>query len=230
MTAASVMPASVTTLPTGTQLPSVSSTTSTAKVNGVNTTLSESDFLTLLTTQLENQDPLNPQNPSDLAAELAQFSTASGVQTLNTTVGDTTGVQAAGLVGKNVAVAGNTLILGSSGSAQGALNLSAAAKDVSVTVTNSSGSVVATVDLGAMSSGTQNFSWNGQGTDGTALAAGNYTYTINATSAVSGTTVTATPYSVVPVTSVGMGGQNGPTLDLGGGMSSVALSAVQEVF
>src|SRR5277367_5175661 len=148
MTAASVMPASVTTLPTGTQLPSVSSTTSTAKVNGVNTTLTEADFLTLLTTQLENQDPLNPQNPSDMAAELAQFSTASGVQTLNTTVGDTSGVQAAGLIGKNVAVAGNTLILGSSGSAQGALNLSAAAKDVSVTVTNSSGSVVATVDLG----------------------------------------------------------------------------------
>jgi flagellar hook assembly protein FlgD len=63
--------------------------------------------------------------------------------------------------------------------------------------------------------GTQNFTWNGQGASGSALAAGNYTYTINATSAISGTTVTATPYCVVPVTSVGMGGQNGPTLDLG---------------
>jgi flagellar basal-body rod modification protein FlgD len=227
-------PATVTALPTGSQLPSTtstsSSTSSSAATSGANSTLTESDFLTLLTTQLENQDPLNPQSPSDLAAELAQFSTASGVQTLNTTVGDTTGIQAAGLVGKNIAVAGNTLILGSSGSAQGALNLSAAAKDVSVSISNSSGSIVATVDLGAMSAGTQNFTWNGQGTSGSALAAGNYTYTINATTAVSGTTVTATPYAVVPVTSVGMGGQNGPTLDIGGGLSPVALSAVQEVF
>jgi flagellar basal-body rod modification protein FlgD len=234
MTAASVMSANVVTLPQGSQLASATNTSSTTSsstaASTANTTLTEANFLTLLTTQLENQDPLNPQNPSDLAAELAQFSTASGVQTLNTTVGDTTGVQAAGLVGKNVAVAGNTLILGTSGSAQGALSLSSAASDVGLTITNSSNSVVATVDLGAMSSGTQNFTWNGQGTGGTALPAGNYTYTINATSAISGTTVTATPYSVVPVTSVGMGGQNGPTLDLGGGMSPVALSAVQEVF
>jgi flagellar basal-body rod modification protein FlgD len=234
MTAASVMSANVVTLPQGSQLASATNTSSTTSsstaASTANTTLTEANFLTLLTTQLENQDPLNPQNPSDLAAELAQFSTASGVQTLNTTVGDTTGVQAAGLVGKTVAVAGNTLILGSSGSAQGALNLSSAASDVGLTISNSSCSVVATVDLGAMSSGTQNFTWNGQGASSTALAAGNYTYTINATSAISGTTVTATPYSVVPVTSVGMGGQNGPTLDLGGGMSPVALSAVQEVF
>ena len=116
MTAASVMSANVVTLPQGSQLASATNTSSTTSsstaASTANTTLTEANFLTLLTTQLENQDPLNPQNPSDLAAELAQFSTASGVQTLNTTVGDTTGVQAAGLVGKTVAVAGNTLILG----------------------------------------------------------------------------------------------------------------------
>jgi len=223
------VPATATSLPTGTQLPSAVSG-STSAANGVNSTLTEADFLTLLTTQLENQDPLNPQSPSDLAAELAQFSTASGVQTLNTTVGSNAGVQAAGLVGQNVAVSGNTLILGSNGSAQGAFNLSAAAKDVTVTVSNSSGSVVATLDLGAMSAGNQNFAWNGKGTDGSAESAGNYTYAITATAASSGGKVTATPYAVVPVTSVVIGGQSGPTLNLGGGMSPVALSAVQEVF
>jgi flagellar basal-body rod modification protein FlgD len=227
-TAASIMSATATTLPIGSQVPSA--TSSSTATSGSNSTLTETDFLTLLTTQLENQDPLNPQSPSDMAAELAQFSTATGVNTLNTTVGTSSGVQAAALVGQNVAVAGNTLILGSSGSAQGALNLSAAAKDVSLTISNSSGSVVASVDLGAMSAGTQNFSWNGQGTNGSAQAAGNYTYAINATTAVSGTTVTATPYAVVPVSSVTMGGTNGPMLDVGGGLSPVALSAVQEVF
>jgi flagellar basal-body rod modification protein FlgD len=229
-TAASVMPASVVSLPSGSQVPSATSS-STAKVSGgANSTLTESDFLTLLTTQLENQDPLNPQSPSDLAAELAQFSTASGVQSLNTSASTNSGMQAASLVGKSVAVPGNTLILGSGGSAQGALNLSGPASDVGLTISNSSGKVVATVDLGAMSTGNQNFTWNGQGLNSSTLAAGNYTYAINATSAIAGTKVTATPYAVVPVTSVGLGGQNGPMLDLGAGMAPTALSSVQEVF
>jgi flagellar basal-body rod modification protein FlgD len=227
--ATSMMPASVVSLPVGDQLPSASSSSAAAASNA-STTLTESDFLTLLTTQLENQDPLNPQSPSDLAAELAQFSTASGVQSLNTTFGTTSGVQAAGLVGQNVAVAGNTLMLGSNGSAPGAFNLSAAASDVGLAITNSTGGVVAAVDLGAMGAGNQSFTWNGQGLSGSALPAGNYSYTIKATSASSGTTVTATPYAVVPVTSVAIGGQNGPMLDLGGGLAPVALSAVQEVY
>jgi flagellar basal-body rod modification protein FlgD len=223
------VPATATTLPSGTQITSTSSSSSTT-TSGSNSTLTESDFLTLLTTQLENQDPLNPQSPSDMAAELAQFSTASGVQTLNTTVNSTSSAQAAGLVGQNVAVSGNTLILGSNGSAQGAFNLSAAAKDVTATVSNSSGSVVATLDLGAMSAGNQTFTWNGQGTDGSAQSAGNYTYTLNATATSSSSTVTATPYAVVPVTSVVLSSTSGPTLNLGGGMSPVALSAIQEIF
>ena len=225
MTSASVMPATVTTLPSGSQ------TTSTSSASAASSgTLTEANFLTLLTTQLENQDPLNPQSPSDFAAELAQFSTASGVNTLNQTIGNSGSVQAAGLIGKNVAVSGNALILGSGGTAQGAFNLSANASDVKITITNSSGSVVNTIDLGAMSSGNQNFSWNGQSSSGAAQAAGTYSYSISATSASSANTVTATPYAVVPVTSVVMGGTNGTTLDLGGGMAPVALSAVQEVF
>ena len=226
MTAASVMPATVTTLPTGTQLPSATSSASAAGSG----TLTEANFLTLLTTQLQNQDPLNPQSPSDFAAELAQFATASGVQTLNTTLGAGGGVQASGLIGKNVAVSGNALVLGSTGSAQGAFNLSAAASDVKVTITNSSSGIVNVIDLGALGAGNQNFTWNGQNAAGAALPAGTYSYTLSATSASSATSVTTTPYSVVPVTSVVFGGQNGPVLDLGGGMAPVALSAVQEVF
>src|SRR5215475_10606505 len=94
--AASTMPATVTTLPVGTQLKNASNSPSSA--SAASSTLNQSDFLKLLTTQLEKQDPLNPQNPSDFAAELAQFSTASGVQALNTTLGAGSGVQAAGLV------------------------------------------------------------------------------------------------------------------------------------
>ena len=223
--AASVMPATVTTLPSGDQIPSATSSAS-AATSG---TLTESDFLTLLTTQLENQDPLNPQSPSDFAAELAQFSTASGVQTLNSTLGAGSGVQAANLVGKNVAVSGNALIL-TNGSAAGAFNLSAAASDVQVAITNASGGIVDLVDLGAMGAGNQNFTWNGQSLTGATQPAGTYSYQVNATSASSANTATVTPYAVVPVTSVVIGGQSGPMLDLGGGVAPVALSAVQEVY
>ena len=161
MVAASMAPATVTILPIGTQLPSAP-----AKTTGATSTLNQNDFLTLLTTQLEHQDPLNPQSPSDFAAELAQFTTASGVQTLNTTLGTGSGLQAASLVGKNVAVPGNALVLGSGGNANGAFNLSATAKDVNVAVLNASGSIVNTIDLGPMAAGSQNFVWNGKAADG----------------------------------------------------------------
>ena len=226
MTAASVMPASVTKLPTGSQLPGAAAKAAATTAG----TLSESDFLTLLTTQLENQDPLNPQNPSDFAAELAQFSTASGVQTLNQTLGAGGGVQAAGLIGKNVAVSGNALVVGSGGTALGAFSLSAAASDARVTITDASGKLVNVIDLGAMGAGYQNFSWNGQAAGGGAAPAGTYSYAVSTTPASSAATVTVTPYSVVPVTSVVLSGASGPMLDLGGGLAPVALTAVQQVF
>jgi flagellar basal-body rod modification protein FlgD len=231
--ATSVMPASVVSLPPGTQLKSTTTSAASAAAaasTGIGQSLTESDFLTLLTTQLEHQDPLNPQSPSELAAELAQFATASGVQTLNTAFNSGSGMQAAGLVGKNVAVAGNTMVLGANNSAQGAFNLSAAANDVTVTIANSAGSIVGTIDLGAMAAGNQNFAWSGKDASGSALPPGNYLYAVNAIAASSGATVTATPYAVVPVTAVVLGGQNGPMLDLGGGLSPVPLSSIQEVF
>jgi len=230
--AASVMPASVVSLPAGTQLtPASTSAASAAGAStGLGQGLTETDFLTLLTTQLQHQDPLNPQSPSDLAAELAQFSTASGVQTLNTAFNSGSSLQAANLVGKNVAVAGNTMILGANGSAPGAFSLSAVAKDVTVTIANSAGSIVGAIDLGAVAAGNQTFAWDGKAADGTVLPQGNYLYAVNATSASSGATVTATPYAVVPVTSVVLGGQSGPMLDLGGGLAPVPLSSVTQVF
>jgi flagellar basal-body rod modification protein FlgD len=223
-TAASAMPATVTTLPVGTQMPS---TTAARTPNG--SMLTQNAFLQLLTTQLQKQNPLNPLSPSDFAAELAQFSTATGVQTLNTTLQTTSGVQLAGLVGHNVAVPGNALLLGQGGTAAGAFNLSAAARDVSVAITDASGNLVAAIDLGPMPAGSQQFTWNGQGMNGTAAPPGAYSYRIVATGQ-SGAAVTPTTYSVLPVTAVVLGGQAGPQLNLGGGAAPVALSAVAQVF
>jgi flagellar basal-body rod modification protein FlgD len=225
------MPASVVSQTSPDQIP-----TNSSGVSGANSNLNENNFLTLMTTQLENQDPLNPMSSSDFAAELAQFSTADGVQNLQTTLtgigtqlNTTSGVQASNLVGQNVAVSGSTLALGATGSATGALSLSAAASDVVVTVADASGNVVNTINLGAMPAGTQSFSWNGQDSAGSAETPGTYQFSVTAVSS-GGAAVTATPFAVVPVTSVTLGGTNGPMLDLGDGYAPVALSAVQQVF
>jgi flagellar basal-body rod modification protein FlgD len=218
--AASAMPATVTGLPTGTQLP-----TNANGLSGAGQTLNEANFFQLLTAQLEHQDPLNPMSGDQFAAELAQFSTASGVQNLQTNV---SGQEAVGLVGHKIAVAGNTLVLGQSGAATGAFNLSAAAKSVTVAVTDATGKTVASLNLGAMPAGTQTFSWKGAGANGSTLAPGNYAFSITAAGA-SGAAVSATPYAVVPVTGVGLGGHSGPVLDVGGGLAPVPLSAVQQV-
>lgn len=223
--ATSAMPATVTALPTLSQSPAAS--------GGANQVLNQNDFLTLMTAQLKNQDPLDPMTGTEFAAELAQFSTAQGVQSLQTGLtglsNTVSGMQAAGLVGQNVAVAGNSLVLGTNGSATGALNLSAAANDVSVTITDGSGNTVTTLDLGAMAAGPNQFSWNGTAASGSQPASGTYHFSINAVGA-NGSTVSATPYAVAPVTAVALGGQSGPTLELGGGLAPVALSAVQQVF
>lgn len=223
ITAASAMPATMTALPAGSQLP-----TGASGVSG-NQALTENNFFQLLTTQLENQDPLNPMTSDQFAAELAQFSTANGVQNLDSSFSAT---QAVGLVGHNVAVSGNALVLGASGSAQGnaigAFKLAGPASSVAVTIANSSGQAVATVNLGATAPGVQTFSWNGKGTDGSTEPPGTYSVSVHALGP-GGTTVAALPYAVVPVTAVALGGQNGPLLDLGGGLAPVGLSAVQQV-
>lgn len=66
------MPATVTNLPAGTQLPAGAN-----GISGAGQTLNEANFFQLLTAQLEHQDPLNPMSGDQFAAELAQFSTAA---------------------------------------------------------------------------------------------------------------------------------------------------------
>jgi flagellar basal-body rod modification protein FlgD len=222
--AASAMPTNVVSLPSGDQLPTSANGTSAA-----NATLNENNFFQLLTAQLQNQDPLNPLSASDFAAELAQFSTAIGVQQLQSTQTSYGNLQLSGLVGKNVAVTGNSLTLGSGGSAVGAFNLATAASNVLVTIADSLGSPVQVLNLGAMPAGTQGFTWNGQNADGSAVAAGPYQFQVSAADA-GGSVVTTTSYTVAPVTGVNVGGTNGPTIDLGNGLAPVGLSGIQQVF
>jgi flagellar basal-body rod modification protein FlgD len=93
--------------PTATELEELNSATS---AQGGDSSLSESDFLQLLTTQLQNQDPLQPMSDTDFIAQMATFSQLSAQNTLNTNFSDYSSEQALndaqGYIGKTVTVSG----------------------------------------------------------------------------------------------------------------------------
>ncbi|BDI32772.1 hypothetical protein CCAX7_48230 [Capsulimonas corticalis] len=92
-------------------LNSITSDTSLAPTNASgtakqNTEDPKTQFLQLLVTQLQNQDPLNPTDQKDMLAQLAQFSSLEQMQNLNTTMSSSTSIQQLGqgsaLIGKTV--------------------------------------------------------------------------------------------------------------------------------
>ena len=143
-------------------------------------------FLKLLVTQLKNQDPMNPMDNAQMTSQLAQMSTVSGIEKLNSTLntllenlGYTQSMEASALIGKSVLVAGDQLTLGENG-AYGGVKLEANADKVILKILNSAGQVVQSQDLGAREAGVFNFAWDGKADDGSTAAAGNYKFTVEA--------------------------------------------------
>jgi len=196
--------------------------------SGSASTLTQADFLQLLTAQLKYQTPTAPADPTAMASEFAEISTVNGINRLNTQVGEIQSstaaaqmAQASSLVGRQVAVTGNTLTPNAAGTAQGAFSLATAAQDVNVSILSPSGAVAGTIDLGALPAGQQSFSWD-NGAAGT-----QYTYQVNAI-APSGAAVSVTPYSVYTVDGVNVSGST-PTLNVAGSATPLPVSSIQTV-
>ncbi|MDR2260981.1 MAG: flagellar hook assembly protein FlgD [Azoarcus sp.] len=143
----------------------------------------QSRFLTLLTTQLRNQDPMNPLENAELTSQLAQMSTVDGIERLNTLVNSLVNSQefadSAALVGRGVLVEGKGLGLTEAG-AIGGFELDAAADKVTLTVRDASGVPVTTIEFADMEAGSHNYMWDGAAADGAQAAQGMYTVTIEA--------------------------------------------------
>lgn len=211
-----------------------------ASLNGASTSSStsksatadmENRFLTLLMTQIKNQDPLNPLDNSQVTTQLAQLNTVNGIEKLNTTLtslldgyNEAQAMQAAGIIGKNVMVAGNNLPL-SSGQAVAGISLPSAADSVVLTIKDASGNVVQTQNLGARDAGSFYFAWDGKDGSGNALADGKYTFSVAATQG--GNKIDATALQVGTVSAV-VRGTNGFLLDLGA-YGNVAFKDVQQI-
>ena len=193
----------------------------------------QSNFMTLLTTQLQNQDPLQPMDNSQMVTQLAQINTVSGIQSLNATLQGITGqisqseaLQAATLVGKGVLVPGDQNKVGRGVATPFGVELTSAADSVSVSIADSSGTVVRQYDLGALDAGVHSFSWDATQTDGSQAPDGAYTVTIKASS--KGQALTSTTLDYAQVSGVTRS-DSGPLLNLGAVQGTVALSDVRQV-
>src|SRR5476649_78933 len=179
----------------------------------------QNTFLTLLVTQLKNQDPLNPMDNSQITSQMAQISTVGGIDKLNTTLQSMAAsfsadqsLQATSMIGHSVLAAGSALQL-QNGTAQGGVSLPQAADSVVVSIVNGSGQVVHKVDLGAQAAGVLGFQWDGVTDSGTTAAPGSYSFSIQA--AQGGTTIDATALALGVVIGVTQGA-GGVTLNVNG--------------
>ena len=146
-------------------------------------------FMTLLVTQLKNQDPLNPMDNAQMTSPLAQLQTVTGVNKLNDTLESlkssyqsSEAMQATNLIGHGVLVEGNNINLTGGKSVFG-VELATAADSVKVVVSDPrTGKDVATIDLGAMEAGATPLAWDGSSdaVDAAVLADGGYSFRIEA--------------------------------------------------
>jgi flagellar basal-body rod modification protein FlgD len=172
-----------------TKLPASSSSTSPG--NAANALASQQiagnfqSFLTLLTTQLQNQNPLDPLDTNQFTQQLVEFAgvqqqlnTNDSLATLVSLQQTAQSTQALGFVGKTAVVTGNTAALVNN---QAVWELSLPANsNVNVTIASSSGQTVFSGNYSVAAGNNQPFVWNGLGSDGTQEPAGNYTMTATA--------------------------------------------------
>jgi flagellar basal-body rod modification protein FlgD len=154
-------------------------------VNKKKTELGQEDFLALMVAQLKNQDPFKPLDPSQYVGQLAQFSSVSGLSSMNQQLTNLTNslrgnqvLDGAGLIGRTVIAPGTQVYLDDATNTdrilpQGMIDVPAGASSVQLVVKDSSGATVKTQAL-TSSRGMQGFSWDGTTNDGANAKAGDY--------------------------------------------------------
>jgi len=148
--------------------------------------LGRDEFLKLLVAQLENQDPMNPQENGDFVAQLAQFSSLEEAKNLTQSFDgfaanfqSSQHLQATSLVGRPVHVASDNTLLGSEGAISVLAEIPADADGATLRVFNTSGGLVDNFDLGAISPGRNEFVWTGEDANGQRYPAGVYKFEVN---------------------------------------------------
>ena len=128
--------------------------------------LGQEDFLKLMTTQLQNQDPFSPMENGDFIAQMAQFSTVTGITEMSESLKSLSGqlgefriATASSMLGNSVLVPGNTARPDANGEIHGIIDMPVASSATNVSFSNAIGEILHNIDLGAQASGLVGFEW-----------------------------------------------------------------------
>ena len=201
-----------------------------------NQALDQGDFLRLLTTQVQNQDPTQPLDPNQFVNQLTQFSTLQGItqlnesaNTLNQAVAGNMATRASGMLGQRALVPSDMAVLESDGGLRGAVSVPPGAKGpIQVQILDDSGHEVSHLTVQAENgSGNQEtmvpFSWDGKGPRGRAMTPG--TYHIAATA--NGQALTT--YGSARVQSVALGSSDAQTMVDLGALGQMPISDIRQL-
>lgn len=184
--------------------------------------LGQKDFLKLMTAQLNHQDPMKPMEGGEFFNQIAQFSSVSGIQELQSSFQQVANamyssqtLQASAMVGREVLVPASSAELAAGGSVNGSIEVPASTNNLVVGVFDRSGQLVRRMDLGAQPAGDVAFAWDGRTDDGSAAAPG--IYQVKAEAQIDGSATALNTSLASKVESVSIGGQGqGIKLNLAG--------------
>lgn len=199
-------------------------------------------FMTLLVTQLKNQDPTSPMDNSELTSQLAQISTVSGIdklndslETINDQIGAGQALQATALIGQGVMVPGDRILVGTSDETTGevattpvGVELDRAVDDLKITIKGASGEEVDSFSTGSLDAGVHSFTWDGKLEDGS-NASTDATYTVEMTAVRGDESYTPTTLNYALVNGVIQQQDGTPKLDLGYAQDPVTLDDVRQI-
>ncbi|MBS3798785.1 MULTISPECIES: flagellar hook assembly protein FlgD [unclassified Pseudoalteromonas] len=151
------------------------------KTEEKNDELTQEDFFSLLTQQLSYQDPSKPADNDQMIAQMTNFTMAEGISKLNenfaslaASMTSNSALQASTLVGKKALLESDTIELNSGEVSKGTVLAPDTVDNLTLTIKDSSGQIIDTVDLGAQSAGAIRFEWDGLDADGQPFPPGEY--------------------------------------------------------
>ena len=206
--------------------------------------LGQDAFLKLMITQMENQDPLSPQENTEFIAQLAQFTSVESLDKLNNKFSDFSNsfianqaLQASSLVGRSVTVPGDTAVLAANDVVSASVDIPSSTGDAQLSVYNSSGSLVEQISLGAQPAGEMVVRWDGTHVEVNGelidweseheggLPPGQYSFGVSAS--IDGTNTQLATAMSANVNSVTVGANGTLTLNLAG-VGAVSLADVKQ--
>lgn len=161
-----------------------SSANTATKAGAAQQMLGRDDFLKLMLAQLKNQDPMKAMDPSEFLGQLAQFSTVSGVQEMQTSIGQLADsmrssqvLDGSTMIGRDILVTSEDAVLGETGSIRGAVDMPTGAVSAQINIHNAAGTLVRSMPV-TSAAGLQDFTWDGTTSAGERAAAGDYTVAV----------------------------------------------------